>query len=153
MEEKKGRPLLQVEEVSLTFGALSVLQRVSLEIYQGEILAIIGPNGAGKTSLLNVINGVYHPQQGRIRFEGKDRTKLRPHQVAALGIARTFQNVGLFKGMTVLGNLMVGRNLHMPSNFFFQGLYWGFGQKEELENRKKVEWIIDFLEIQHIRKV
>ncbi len=144
--------LLQVEEVSLTFGALQVLQEVSFTVHGGEILAIIGPNGAGKTSMLNVINGVYHPQHGRILFEGKDRTMLRPHQVAAMGIARTFQNVGLFKGMTVLDNLMVGRNLHMHSNFLVQGLYWGWGQKEEIKNREKVEWVIDFLEIQHIRK-
>jgi branched-chain amino acid transport system ATP-binding protein len=152
MKEEKEQALLEVEEVSLTFGALNALQGVSLTIYKEEILAIIGPNGAGKTSLLNVISGVYQPQQGRIFFEGKDRTTLPPHQVARLGIARTFQNVGLFKGMTVLDNLMVGRKLHMRSNFIVQGLYWGPGQKEEVENRKKVEWIIDFLEIQHIRK-
>ncbi|RMF88217.1 MAG: ABC transporter ATP-binding protein [Nitrospinota bacterium] len=148
-----GEPLLRVEEVTLTFGALNALQGVSFSVNEGEIFAIIGPNGAGKTSMLNVINGVYHPQQGRIFFEGKERTRLRPHQVAALGIARTFQNVGLFKGMTVLDNLMVGRNLYMRTNFLLQGLYWGWGQKEEVKNREKVEWVIDFLEIQHIRRV
>jgi branched-chain amino acid transport system ATP-binding protein len=145
-------PLLQVEEVGLAFGALQVLQNVSFTVYRGEIVAIIGPNGAGKTSMLNVINGVYHPQQGRIFFAAEESTRLRPHQVAALGIIRTFQNVGLFKGMTVLDNLLVGRHFHIRSPFFAQGLYWGFGQKEELKQREKVEWVIDFLEIQHIRK-
>ena len=148
-----GRPLLVAEGISVRFGALQALNRVSLEVCEGEILAIIGPNGAGKTTLLNVISGVYHPHEGRILFDGQDRTRLRPHQVAALGIARTFQNVALFKGMTVLDNLMVGRNLFMRAGFFAQGFYWGLGQKEELEHRGKVERVINFLEIQNIRRV
>ncbi len=102
-------PLLQLERISLSFGGLKALSSVDLDIAKGEILAIIGPNGAGKTSLLNVINGVYHPQEGRILFEGKERTKFRPYQVAAQGVARTFQNVGLFKGMSTLDNLLAGR--------------------------------------------
>ena len=132
---------------------LQALNAVSLEVHEEEILAIIGPNGAGKTTLLNVISGVYRPEQGRILFDGQDLTRLRPHQIATLGIARTFQNVGLFKGMTVLDNLMVGRNLFMRAGFFAQGFYWGLGQKEELRHRRKVEEVIDFLEIQGIRKV
>jgi branched-chain amino acid transport system ATP-binding protein len=148
-----GRALLVAEGISVRFGALQALNRVSLEVREGEILAIIGPNGAGKTTLLNVISGVYRPHEGRILFDGQDRTRLRPHQVAALGMARTFQNVALFKGMTVLDNLMVGRNLFMRAGFFAQGFYWGLGQKEEIEHRKKVEEVIDFLEIQNIRKI
>jgi len=149
----EGGPLLEADSVSVRFGALQALNGVGLEIRRGEILAIIGPNGAGKTTLLNVISGVYRPHQGRMLFDGRDLTRLRPHQIASLGIARTFQNVALFKGMTVLDNLMVGRNLFMRASFFAQGLYWGLGQKEELEHRKKVEEIIDFLDIQSIRKV
>ena len=152
-DDSGSRPLLVAEGISVSFGALQALNRVSLEVREGEILAIIGPNGAGKTTLLNVVSGVYRPHEGRILFDGQDRTRLRPHQVAALGIARTFQNVALFKGMTVLDNLMVGRNLFMRAGFFAQGFYWGLGQKEELEHRRKVEQVIDFLEIQNIRKV
>ena len=148
-----GRTLLVAEGISVRFGALQALNRVSLEVREGEILAIIGPNGAGKTTLLNVISGVYRPHQGWILFDGQDHTRLRPYQIAALRIARTFQNVGLFKGMTVLDNLMVGRNLFMRAGFFAQGFYWGLGQKEELKHRRKVEEVIDFLEIQNIRKV
>ncbi|MFQ5828034.1 MAG: ABC transporter ATP-binding protein [Candidatus Methylomirabilia bacterium] len=151
--DSDGRALLVAEGISVRFGALQALNRVSLEVREGETLALIGPNGAGKTTLLNVISGVYHPYEGRILFDGQDRTHLRPHRVAALGIARTFQNVALFKGMTVLDNLMVGRNLFMRAGFFAQGFYWGLGQKEELEHRRKVEEVIDFLEIQSIRKV
>ena len=148
-----GRPLLQVEDISLSFGGLKALDQVSLEIREGEILAIIGPNGAGKTSLLNVINGVYHPQQGRILFEGQDRTRFRPHQVANQGVARTFQNLGLFRAMTTLENLMTGRKKFIRTNFFLQAMFWGPALKAELEQRKRVEWIIEFLGIEHIRKV
>ncbi|MCZ6553104.1 MAG: ABC transporter ATP-binding protein [SAR324 cluster bacterium] len=148
-----GRPLLQVEDISLSFGGLKALDRVSLEIREGEILAIIGPNGAGKTSLLNVINGVYHPQQGRVLFEGQDRTRFRPHAVANQGVARTFQNLGLFRAMTVLENLMTGRKKFIHTNFFLQAMFWGPAQKAEIEQRERVEQIIDFLGIEHIRKV
>jgi branched-chain amino acid transport system ATP-binding protein len=147
-----GGPLLKVEGVSVRFGALVALDRVSLEIQAGEILAIIGPNGAGKTTLLNAISGFYHPYEGRIIFLGQDRTRLRPHEVAALGIARTFQNVALFKGMSVLDNIMTGRLLKMKGSFLFDAVYWGPAMRQELEHRAFVERIIDFLEIQQIRK-
>jgi branched-chain amino acid transport system ATP-binding protein len=146
-------PLLEVQEVSLSFGGLKALDRVSLEIRRGEILAIIGPNGAGKTSLLNVINGVYHPQEGRIFFEGQDRTRFKPHQVAGQGVARTFQNLGLFRGMTTLENLMTARQQFIRTHFFLQALYWGAAKRAEIEQREKVERVIDFLGIEHIRKV
>ncbi|MDH4264329.1 MAG: ABC transporter ATP-binding protein [Deltaproteobacteria bacterium] len=152
MNKKNGNPMLQVEDIHISFGVLKALNGVSLEIHKGEILAIIGPNGAGKTSLVNVINGVYHPSRGHIFFEDKDLTTLSHHHIASLGIARTFQNVALFKGMTVLDNIMVGRNLKMGSNFFAQGIYWGFAQREEIRHRQVVEKVIDWLEIEHIRK-
>ena len=145
-------PLLQVEGVSVRFGALQALQRVSLEIGRGEIVAIIGPNGAGKTTLINCISGFYHPYEGRILFEGRDRTSLRPPDVAALGVARTFQNVALFRGMTVLDNIMTGRLLKMRGSFLLEALYWGPARRQELAHRAAVERIIDFLEIQAIRK-
>jgi branched-chain amino acid transport system ATP-binding protein len=145
-------PLLEVDEVSVRFGAIQALDRVSLEIGRGEIVAIIGPNGAGKTTLLNVISGFYHPSAGQIRFEGRDRTRLRPYDVAALGIARTFQNVALFKGMSVLDNIMTGRLLKMRGSFLWEALYWGPAMRQELEHREFVERIIDFLEIEAIRK-
>jgi branched-chain amino acid transport system ATP-binding protein len=144
--------LLQVEEITVRFGALFALSAVSLEIRRGEVLAIIGPNGAGKTTLLNVISGVYHPSRGRILFEGEDRTNLRPPDVAALGIARTFQNVALFKGMSVLDNIMTGRNLHMRGSFVWEACYWGPAQRQELAHREAAERVIDFLGIQAIRK-
>ena len=145
-------PLLEVDEVSVRFGAIQALDRVSLEIGRGEIVAIIGPNGAGKTTLLNVISGFYQPTAGRIRFEGRDRTRLRPYDVAALGIARTFQNVALFKGMSVLDNIMTGRLLKMHGSFLWEALYWGPAMRQELAHREFVERIIDFLEIEAIRK-
>ena len=145
-------PLLEVDEVSVRFGAIQALDRVSLEIGRGEIVAIIGPNGAGKTTLLNVISGFYHPTAGQIRFEGRDRTHLRPYDVAALGVARTFQNVALFKGMSVLDNIMTGRLLKMHGSFLWEALYWGPAMRQELAHRAFVERIIDFLEIEAIRK-
>jgi branched-chain amino acid transport system ATP-binding protein len=147
-----GVPLLEVDEVSVRFGAIQALDRVSLEIQRGEIVAIIGPNGAGKTTLLNVVSGFYHPSEGRIRFEGRDRTRLRPYDVAALGVARTFQNVALFKGMSVLDNIMTGRLLKMRGSFLLEALYWGPAMQQELLHRAFVERIIDFLEIEAIRK-
>ena len=132
---------------------MQALIDVSVRVYGGEILAIIGPNGAGKTSLLNVINGVYRPQQGRLSFMGKTRPRnLRPYHVARQGIARTFQNVALFKGMSTLDNLMTGRVLHMRSGLLSQALYWGRALREEEEHRAYVERVIDFLEIEAIRK-
>jgi len=125
---------------------------VSFEIQEHEIVAIIGPNGAGKTTALNVINGVYEPTGGTISYKGEVRKRMRPHQAAVQGIARTFQNVALFKGMSTLDNIMTGRNLKMKSNLLMQGLYWGPAQREEIEHRQVVEQIIDFLEIESVRK-
>ena len=144
--------LLQVESISVRFGAIQALQRVSLDIREREVLAVIGPNGAGKTTLLNVISGFYHPYEGRITFRGRDRTRLKAFQVAALGIARTFQNVALFRGMSVLDNIMTGRILKMKGSFLLEALYQGPAMRQELEHRAAVERIIDFLEIQAIRK-
>jgi branched-chain amino acid transport system ATP-binding protein len=148
-----GPPILRADHVSLSFGGVRALADISLEIRQHEILAIIGPNGAGKTSMLNVINGFYHPQAGTITFKGETRRKVRPYHAAETGIARTFQNVALFRGMTTLDNIMTGRLLRMRRNFLWQAIHWGPALKEELEHRAFVEGIIDFLEIQAIRKV
>jgi branched-chain amino acid transport system ATP-binding protein len=148
-----GDVLLSVENVSLSFGGVKAVRDVSFDIRKGEIRAIIGPNGAGKTSMLNVINGFYTPQTGRITFKGRTRAKMRPHDAAAGGIARTFQNVALFRGMTALDNIMAGRTLRMKRGLFWQLLRVGPAMAEEVENRHFVEEIIDFLHIQHIRKV
>jgi branched-chain amino acid transport system ATP-binding protein len=147
-----GPPLLVVEGISLSFGGVKALQQVSLDVRAREIRAIIGPNGAGKSSMLNVINGVYHPQSGTVSFKGHKRHSVDPHEAAVRGIARTFQNIALFRGMTVLDNLMTGRNLKMRQSFLAQALYVGPARREELEHREKVEAIIDFLEIQHVRR-
>jgi branched-chain amino acid transport system ATP-binding protein len=149
---KIGAAILEIDEVSLAFGGVVALQGVSFDVREHEIRAIIGPNGAGKSSMLNVINGVYHPQQGEVTFKGNRRRDVDPHQAAEQGIARTFQNIALFRGMTVLDNLMAGRYLKMKCNFLQQAIYWGKARREELAHRAKVEEIIDFLEIQHIRK-
>jgi branched-chain amino acid transport system ATP-binding protein len=150
---EKPEPILRAEDIHISFGGLKALNGVSLEIYPGEILAIIGPNGAGKTTMLNIINGFYKPDEGRIFFEGKERPKrMKPDRIAAQGIARTFQNLALFRGMSALGNIMVGRTMMMHSNIFSQALYWGFSQKEEIEHREAVERIIDFLQIENIRR-
>ena len=147
-----GEVVLDVREISLSFGGVRAIDGVSFDIREGEVRAIIGPNGAGKSSLLNVINGFYHPQEGTITYRGVPRSRMRPHQAAASGIARTFQNIALFKGMTVLDNLMTGRNLKMRRNFLWQALYLGPAKREEMEHRDAVERVIDFLEIQAIRK-
>jgi len=144
--------LLKVDNVSLSFGGVKAITDISFDIQKGEIRAIIGPNGAGKTSMLNVINGFYHPQEGTITWQGKVRRKMKPYEAASNGIARTFQNVALFKGMTTLDNIMSGRSLKMHRNLFWQILWRGPAEREEIEHRKKVEEIIDFLEIQAIRK-
>ena len=147
-----GASLLKIESISLSFGGVKALDDVSFEIRDGEILAIIGPNGAGKSSMLNVINGFYHPQEGQITFKNQTRKQMRPHHAAEQGIARTFQNIALFKGMSTLDNIMTGRLLKMRRNFLWQTLYWGPALREELEHRDAAERIIDFLEIQAIRK-
>jgi len=144
--------MLKVENVSLSFGGVKAITDISLDIAEGEIRAIIGPNGAGKTSMLNVINGFYHPQEGVITFRGRRRSRMRPHEAAASGIARTFQNVALFKGMSTLDNVMSGRSLKMHRGLFWQMLHVGPARAEEIAHRRRVEEIIDFLEIAHIRK-
>ncbi len=146
-----GEVLLAVENISLRFGGVRALSGVSFDIRKGEIRAIIGPNGAGKSSMLNVINGFYHPQEGRIVWKGEARPRMRPHEAAKGGIARTFQNIALFKGMSTLDNIMTGRILKMRASFLEQALWIGRGRSEELRERAFVERIIDFLEIQHIR--
>ncbi len=144
--------ILSVEDVSLAFGGVKALSDVSFDVKEHEIRAIIGPNGAGKSSMLNVLNGVYRPQKGKIRFKEKVFSGMDPHAAAALGIARTFQNIALFKGMSVLDNIMTGRNQRMRCNFLQQAIWLGSAKREELEHRRAVEEIIDFLEIQHIRR-
>jgi branched-chain amino acid transport system ATP-binding protein len=147
-----GEVILAVENVSLAFGGVRALNDVSFDVREHEVRAIIGPNGAGKSSMLNVINGVYHPQQGTIRLRGTAFHDMDPHQVALAGIARTFQNLALFKGMTVLDNIMTGRTLRMHTNLLLQALHIGPAAREEIEHREAVEKIIDFLEIQAWRK-
>jgi branched-chain amino acid transport system ATP-binding protein len=147
-----GDTLLAVENVSLKFGGVKALTEVSFDIRKGEIRAIIGPNGAGKTSMLNCINGFYYPTEGRITFKGETRRKMRPHEAARGGIARTFQNVALFKSMSTLDNIMAGRSLKMKTNFFWQLFRHGPAMREEVAHRKVVEDIIDFLQIPHIRR-
>ncbi|MCY3769973.1 MAG: ABC transporter ATP-binding protein [Gammaproteobacteria bacterium] len=144
--------LLEVKNISLSFGGVKALRDISFDILEGEIRAIIGPNGAGKSSMLNVINGFYHPQEGEVWFDGRLRGPMPSHEVARLGIARTFQNIALFKGMSTLDNLMSGRLINMKCNMFWQGLWRGPAEREEMEHREKVEEIIDFLKIQSIRK-
>jgi branched-chain amino acid transport system ATP-binding protein len=148
-----GDVLLAVEDVSLSFGGVKALREVSFDVRKGEIRAIIGPNGAGKTSMLNVVNGFYEPDRGTITFKRERRARMRTHEAAQFGIARTFQNVALFKGMTTLDNLMAGRTLRMRRGLLWQALWFGPALKETVEHRKRVEEIIDFLEIQHIRKI
>ena len=154
-----GRPdhtaeiLLSVDNVTLNFGGVKALQDVSFDIRRGEIRAIIGPNGAGKSSMLNVINGFYHPSEGTITYKGEARSDMRPAVVARSGIARTFQNIALFSGMSTLDNIMTGRNTMMNRNFLWQVLHLGPAKEEELAHRARAEDVIDFLEIQAIRKV
>ena len=149
---RQGEVILDLQNISLRFGGVKALTDISFNIREHEVRAIIGPNGAGKSSMLNVINGVYHPQEGRIMFRGQQRQKMEPHMAAQQGIARTFQNIALFKGMSVVDNIMTGRNLKMKCNLFQQALWLGPALREEIAHREKVEEIVDFLEIQHIRK-
>ncbi|MBI5668097.1 MAG: ABC transporter ATP-binding protein [Chloroflexi bacterium] len=147
-----GPPKLHVHNVSLSFGGIRALSEINFSVRPGEILAIIGPNGAGKTSLVNSITGFYHPQQGSIIFQGRDITALPPYQRAKLGISRTFQNIALYTNMTTLDNLMAARHIHMRSNLLTGALFWGPARREEIEHRRFVEEIIDFLEMEAIRK-
>ncbi len=149
---KIGDVILRIDDISLAFGGVKALAEVSFDVREHEVRAIIGPNGAGKSSMLNVINGVYHPQQGSITFKGVTRKQMRPHEAARQGIARTFQNIALFKGMTVLDNIMTGRSLKMHAGFLAQALWYGPALKEEIEHRQVAERIIDFLQIEAIRK-
>jgi len=144
--------LLEILQVSKAFGGVQAVNGVSLDVQKGEILSVIGPNGAGKTTLLNMISGFYHPDSGRIALEGRDVTSLAPNRIAERGVARTFQNIALFKGMTVLDNLMLGRHVRMRSGVLRSFVYWGFAQREEVAHRKRVEDLIDFLKIQDLRR-
>ena len=151
-ERKIGGTLMDVKNITLKFGGVTAIQGVNFDIREGEVRAIIGPNGAGKSSMLNVINGFYHPQEGEIWFKGEKRPTMPPYEIAEQGIARTFQNIALFKGMTTVENVMTGRQLKMKKNFFWQVLRYGPAINEEVEHRERCEEIIDFLEINHIRK-
>ena len=143
---------LSVEEISLSFGGIMALNDISFKAREGEILAIIGPNGAGKTSLLNCLNNFYHPNRGKILFNGRDLTKLPPHQIAKLGVARTFQHTALYTGLSALDNLMAARHIHMRAGLLDSILYYGRARREDIVHRQAVEEIIDFLEMEHIRK-
>jgi branched-chain amino acid transport system ATP-binding protein len=149
---ESGEVLLELSHISLAFGGVKALTDISFDVRRHEIRAIIGPNGAGKSSMLNVINGVYTPNSGRILFAGIERRRMNPHQAASQGIARTFQNIALFRGMSVLDNIMTGRTTLMRCNFLQHAIYFGAGEREELAHRRRAEQVIDFLEIQHIRK-
>ena len=143
---------LEIQNVTLLFGGISALSEVSFNVEEGHIHALIGPNGAGKTSLFNVISGIYRPTSGEARFEGRNLKKIKPHRIAGLGVARTFQNIELFQNMTVIDNLLLGRHLHMRTGVLTGALFYGRALREEMENRLKVEQIIDFLEIEKFRK-
>lgn len=144
--------VMDLKNITLKFGGVTAITDTSFDIREGEVRAIIGPNGAGKSSMLNVISGFYHPQEGEIWYRGKRRKSMKPHQIAKLGIARTFQNIALFKGMSTLDNIMTGRFTHMKSGILAQAIWKGPAEREESEQREKAEQVIDFLEIQAIRK-
>ena len=152
MSKKIGDVILDVHNISLRFGGVQALTDISFNVKEHEIRAIIGPNGAGKSSMLNCINGVYTPQDGSITFRGKTFSHMNSRQVAEMGVARTFQNLALFKGMSVIDNIMTGRNLKIRSNILMQALRIGPAEREEIAHREQVEHIIDFLEIQAHRK-
>ena len=152
MTKHIGDVILDLQNISLRFGGVKALTDISFDVREHEIRAIIGPNGAGKSSMLNCINGVYAPQQGSITFRGQTFSHMSRRQVAEMGVARTFQNLALFKGMNVIDNIMTGRITKMKSGFLEHALWFGRARQEELEHRQKVEEVIDFLEIQHIRK-
>ncbi len=144
--------LLTITDVSKSFGGVQAVSQVDLDVERGELLSVIGPNGAGKTSLLNMVSGFYHPDRGAIALDGEDITGAAPSRIAALGVARTFQNIALFRGMTVLDNLMLGRHVRMRSGVLASVVYWGLAQKEEVRHRHRVEDVIDFLGIQDLRR-
>jgi len=152
MTKTVGDVILRCDNISLSFGGVRALADISIDVREHEILAIIGPNGAGKSSMLNVINGVYHPQEGTVTWKGQTRRAMKPHESAERGIARTFQNIALFKGMSTLDNIMTGRYTKMRRNLLWQALYWGPARKEEIEHREVCERVIDFLQIESIRK-
>ena len=143
---------LSVQGVSKSFGGVQAVSGVDLEVGRDELVSVIGPNGAGKTSLLNMVSGFYHPDRGRIALDGQDISRAAPNRIAALGVARTFQNIALFKGMTVLDNLMLGRHVRMRSGVLASIVYWGLAQREEVRHRRRVEDVIDFLRIQDLRR-
>ena len=147
-----GETQLAISDVSKHFGGVRAVESVSLSVRRGGLVSIIGPNGAGKTSLLNMVSGFYQPDTGSIAFEGKDITGSRPSHIAAMGIARTFQNIALFSGMTVLDNIMLGRHVRMKSGVLSSFVYWGLAQKEEVAHRARVEELIEFLELEDLRK-
>jgi len=147
-----GETQLVASGVSKHFGGVRAVEAVTLSVQRGELISIIGPNGAGKTSLLNMISGFYRPDTGSILFEGKNVTGTRPSQIAAMGIARTFQNIALFSGMTVLDNIMLGRHVHMKAGVLSSFVYWGLAQKEEIAHRARAEELIEFLELEDLRK-
>lgn len=151
-DQRIGKVMLDLQNISLSFGGVKALTDISFNVCEHEIRAIIGPNGAGKSSMLNVINGVYTPQEGAIEFEGARYSHMSPRRAAEMGIARTFQNLALFKGMSVLDNIMTGRNLQMKCGLLAQAFRWGPAEREEIRHREFVENIIDFLEIQAYRK-
>ncbi|MEL7301688.1 MAG: ABC transporter ATP-binding protein [Pseudomonadota bacterium] len=147
-----GGVLMEMKNITLRFGGVTAIKDISFDIHEGEIRAIIGPNGAGKSSMLNVISGFYTPQEGEVFYKGKPRPAMKPYEVARMGVARTFQNIALFEGMTVLDNVMTGRLNHMKAGILAQAVWWGKARDEEIANREHVERVIDFLEIQAIRK-
>jgi branched-chain amino acid transport system ATP-binding protein len=147
-----GSVLMEMRNITLRFGGVVAINDISFDIREGEIRAIIGPNGAGKSSMLNIISGFYTPSDGEVWYKGAKRPPMKPYEVARMGVARTFQNIALFEGMTVLDNVMTGRLTHMRATVLEQALWWGRAEREEIENREKVERVIDFLEIQNIRK-
>jgi branched-chain amino acid transport system ATP-binding protein len=146
-----GRPLLQAQDVSLQFGGVQALDGVSFTVGRGELFAVIGPNGAGKTSIFNCLNGVYRPQRGSIRLDGEELTRRAPARIAELGVARTFQNLGLFENLTLVDNLMLGRHHLMRTGFVTGALWWGRAKREEIAHREKVEEIVELLELEPFR--
>jgi branched-chain amino acid transport system ATP-binding protein len=153
IEEMTDSALLQAQDLHLSFGGLSALAGVSFDIFPGDILALIGPNGAGKTSALNCLNGFYRPQRGQILYQGRDLVRVPTHQIPRVGIARTFQNIALYTGMTALENLLAARHIRMKQGMLASAAFWGPARQEEVEHRRVVEEIIDFLEMEPIRKV
>ncbi|NRB01056.1 MAG: ABC transporter ATP-binding protein [Rhodobacteraceae bacterium] len=147
-----GGTVMEMRNITLRFGGVTAISDISFDIREGEIRAIIGPNGAGKSSMLNIISGFYTPQEGEVWYRGSKRPQMKPYEIARQGVARTFQNIALFEGMTVLDNVMTGRLTHMHASILSQAIWRGKAEREEIENREKVEEIIDFLEIQSIRK-